>query len=127
MPHTHYDGTVCFSIEELLNSNYCSNQHNDLDDCCKLHDAPPHHHTNPEDCNLKDFVLRQSDDVHDEIIPCQSCLSLLYTLYPLNELYLEAPEFGLRFEEKPYLEAYTPPFVGSIKGLRAPPISYFLG
>lgn len=85
-----------------------------------------HHQAHTEDCNLQELILRQQDNTHDDILPCANCLSLAYILYSLNEFYLEAPQFGERFRQKPYLVSYTPPFVGSIKSLRAPPVSYFL-
>lgn len=126
LPHSHHDGIVCFSLAELAHQHHCSDQHNDVGCCCE-HNKDGHHHANSEDCDLKDIVLRQQDDAHEDILPCANCLSLAYILYSLNEFYLEAPQFGERFREKPYLENYTPPFVGSIKSLRAPPASYFLG
>lgn len=127
LPHSHHDGTVCFSLEELIHPNHCSDADNNFSDCCSLNHTKHHHHQNSEHCDLKEIILRQTNNTHDDILPCDHCLSLLYILYPLNELYLEAPEFGLFAVEKPYLQTYISPFVGSIRGLRAPPFSYFLG
>lgn len=129
LPHSHHDGIVCFSLEEMAHQNHCDDcQQEDIGDCCcNHHEKTHHHHANSEDCDLKEIVLRQNSDLHEEILPCANCLSLLYTLYVLNELYSEAPEYGQRLQLKPYLETYIPPYVGSIKGLRAPPVSYFLG
>lgn len=127
LPHSHHDGTVCFSLEELLHQNHYSDINNDFSNCCSQNHTKNHQHKNAENCDLKEIVLRQSNDTHEDMLPCDHCLSLLYVLYPLNELYLEAPEFGLFLVEKPYLETYIPPFVGSVRSLRAPPFSYFLG
>lgn len=125
LPHSHHDGAVCFSLEEIVHQHNCSGQHDNVGNTCCEHKH--HHHSASEDCNLREIVLRQNNDLHDDILPCANCLSLLFTINPLSELYLEAPEFGQRLEQKPYLENYIPPFVGSIKSLRAPPVSYFLG
>lgn len=124
LPHAHHDGIICFSLEELAHQNHCSDQHHGLD-CCTHSESKNHHHETSENCDLKDVVMRQAD-THDEIVPCADCLSLLYTFYTLNEFYLEEPQFGERFRQKPYSETYLPPFVGTISSLRAPP-SYFLG
>jgi len=124
LPHSHHDGIVCFSIEEIRHQQHCSDHHDDVGCCCE-HGKNGHHHSNSEDCDLKEIVLRQQDTTHDEILPCANCLSLAYTLYYLNEFYFEAPQFGERLRQKPYLENYIPPFVGSLKSLRAPPVSYF--
>lgn len=127
LPHSHHDGIICFSLDELKHQNHCSDQHDDIGSCCCEHDKKTHHHANSGDCDLKDIILRQQDNGHKDILPCANCLSLAYTLYTLNEFFLETPEFGERLKLKPYLENYTPPFVGSIRSLRAPPVSYFLG
>lgn len=127
LPHSHHDGTVCFSLEKVSPQNSISDCDSDSGSCCTQNHVKHHHHKNAENCDLKQIVLRQSNDTHEDMLPCDHCLSLLYVLYPLNELYLEAPEFGLFLIEKPYLETYIPPFVGSVRSLRAPPFSYFLG
>lgn len=127
LPHSHHDGIVCFSLEELKHQTHCSGHYYDMDECChNEHSEKTHHHATHEDCDLKEIVLRNDNGFHDDLIPCENCLSLFYTLYTLNEFYLEAPEFGKQLQLKPYLENYTPPFVGSIKSLRAPPASYFV-
>ncbi|WP_051697892.1 DUF6769 family protein [Prevotella sp. 10(H)] len=122
MPHSHHDGIVCFSHDEVHRHLHCTDNVTD----CACHHEGKHHHQH-EDCDLKEIVLRQANDSHEDILPCANCLSLLFTVYTLNALYLEAPAFGERFQEKPYIENYTPPFVGTIRSLRAPPVSYFLG
>jgi hypothetical protein len=127
LPHSHHDGVVCFSLEELAHQRDCSNQHNDMGSCDCQQDNKGHHHTNFENCDLKNTVLCQQDSTHKKILLCINCLSLAYSLYSLNEFYLEAPQFGERFRHKTYSENYTTPFVGSTKNLRAPPVSYFLG
>lgn len=124
LPHSHHDGIVCFSLDEIKHQHHCSDHHDDVGCCCE-HGKNGHHHTNSENCNLQEIVLRQQDNAHDDILPCANCLSLAYALYSLNEFYFEAPQFGERLRQKPYSENYIPPFVGSIKSLRAPPISYF--
>jgi len=127
MPHSHHDGIVCFSLTEIMHQHHCSDQHDDIGHCCCEHNEEEHHHhSNSEDCDLKEIVLRQSNDIHDDLLPCASCLSLLYTIYPLNDLYLLAPQYGQRLEQKPYVITYISPFVGTISSLRAPPVSYFL-
>ena len=126
MPHSHHDGVICFSLEEIMHRHHCSDQQDDTHNCCEQHKKGCHHQAHAEDCNLQELILRQQDNTHDDILPCANCLSLAYILYSLNEFYLEAPQFGERFRQKPYLVNYTPPFVGSIKSLRAPPVSYFL-
>lgn len=128
LPHSHHDGTVCLSLEELLHHNNCLNNNTDGEACCEQNHNKHHHHKNAENCDLKEIVLRQDNDsAHNDIVPCSDCISLLYVLYALNTFYLEIPEFGLHFQQKPYLEIYTPPFVGSYRSLRAPPATYFLG
>lgn len=114
LPHSHHDGVVCFSLEEITHE--CL-EHNHQDNSCHSHS---HHHENSEDCDLKDLVLRQHD-THEEIIPCADCLSLLYTIDLLSNLHAEADRSEEILQLKPYLETYIPPFVGSIKSLRAPP------
>ncbi|MDR1884126.1 MAG: hypothetical protein LBR26_15305 [Prevotella sp.] len=126
LPHSHHDGTVCFSIEKLKYQNHCSDRHADLGDCCSRHHGT-HHHSTLEECDLKEIVLRQNNDLHHDMLPCANCLALLFTIYPPNEFYLEAPEFGRRLRQKPCLENYIPPFAGSVKSLRAPPLPCFLG
>lgn len=130
MPHSHHDGIVCFSLSEINHHSHCTtHQHDDIGACCAEHceHNEHHNHQNSEDCDLKDIVLRSDSDTHQDLIPCPNCLSLQYIIYTLNDLYLEEPQFGQWLVEKPYLENYTPPFVGTIKSLRAPPVSYFLG
>jgi hypothetical protein len=125
LPHSHHDGIVCFSFEKISHCNHCSDHH-DISGCCCEYNKK-NHHSNSEDCNLKDIILRQHDDLHEEILPCENCLSLSYTLYLLSDLYFDTIQYGLRLEQKPYLDNYISPFVGSVKSLRAPPVSYFLG
>ena len=130
LPHSHHDGIVCFSLSEIMHQHTCSHQHDDIGACCAEHcenTQKHHHHDNPEDCDLKDIVLSGHQDLHEDILPCPNCLSLQYIIYALNDFYFEEPQFGQRLRQKPYLETYIPPFVGSIKSLRAPPVSYFLG
>ncbi|MDU1890661.1 MAG: hypothetical protein E6767_08225 [Dysgonomonas sp.] len=128
LPHSHHDGIVCFSLEEIAHHGHCTDcHHSDIADYGCSHHAENHHQHSLDDCNLKDLVLRQSNDTHDDILPCANCLSLLYTIYSLNDLYFEAPEFGQWLQLKPYLETYIPPYLGSTRSLRAPPVSYFLG
>lgn len=127
LPHTHHDGVVCFSLEDIKDQHSCS-KFKDISDCCDGHETAQssHHHHNSEDCDLRDVIIRQ-DTNHEEIIPCEACLSLLYDIYSLNELFLVAPEYEERLAYKPYLISYISPYVGSTIGLRAPPVSYFLG
>lgn len=127
LPHSHHDGVVCFSLEEMVHQHHCSHNHVDACDCNCHHAENHHHHGDSEDCNLKEIVIRQDNNSHHEILPCATCLSLLYTIYSLNDLYLVVPEYGHRLVQKPYLITYIPPYVGTISGLRAPPASYFLG
>lgn len=128
LPHSHHDGVVCFSLSELLHQNHCSDAHDDIGNCCCEHEEhSQHHHANSEDCDLKEIVLRHDNTTHEDILPCPDCLSLLYSIYSLNDLYLLAPQFGQRLEIKPYLITYISPYVGTIKSLRAPPVAYFLG
>lgn len=127
LPHIHHDGVVCFSLQEIANHHHCSEGHTDTYDCCCDHEKEKsHHHHNSEDCDLKDVVIRQ-DTSDEEIIPCEACLSLMFTIYPLNDLFLVEPEYEARLPYKPYLTTYISPYVGSIQSLRAPPVSYFLG
>ena len=123
LPHTHHDGIVCFSIEDI--THHCSEESNNIEDCCQCQEKENHHSHSYDDCDLKSFLLRQSD-IHDEIIPCEDCLLLFYHLDILQELYLDTFKFGERFREKPYINGYITPYVGSIRSLRAPPMSYFL-
>ncbi|GHV14030.1 hypothetical protein FACS1894169_02180 [Bacteroidia bacterium] len=126
VPHSHHDGIICFSLQELAHQKQSSSQQNESD-CC-THNAKSHHHPRTIDgCDLKDVVMRQNDDVHDEIVPCANCLSLLFTFYTLNEFCLETPLLEEILPQRPYIENYTSPLVGLISGLRAPPASYFLG
>lgn len=127
VPHSHHDGIICFSLEELAHRKQASAQYNELSDCC-AHDTRSHHHPKTVDsCDLKDVLIRQNDDSHHEIVPCADCLSLLFTFYTLNEFCLEKPLLEEALPPKPYIENYTSPLVGLISGLRAPPVSYFLG
>ncbi|MBB4035503.1 ABC-type nickel/cobalt efflux system permease component RcnA [Dysgonomonas hofstadii] len=125
LPHSHHDGIVCFSLEELKHQHHCSENHSDIGHCCCEHEKG-HHHSNQEDCDLKDVVLRQNNDLHEEILPCPNCLSLMFVLYLPNEFYLDMPQLGKWLHEKPYVNNYIPPFVGTVKSLRAPPVSYLL-
>lgn len=128
VPHSHHDGIVCFSLAELEHRQHCSGSHDDAENCCcEKEEQSGHHHSNSEDCDLKEIVLRQDNDSHEDILPCDHCLSLLYSIYPLNDLYQSDPEYGQRLEIKPYLITYISPYVGTITSLRAPPASYFLG
>lgn len=128
LPHSHHDGIVCFSVESETQDCNCCHTHDDLDQCCSQHESKNHHHhDHSEDCDLKKAVFRQADNLHEDIVPCADCLSLLYAIYSLNEFYTDAAEFGQWLEQKPYLITYTPPFVGSIRSLRAPPCILFLG
>jgi len=126
LPHSHHDGIVCFSLEEIMHQHHCSDNHDDVGHCCCEHETGNHHHANYEDCDLKDVVLRQVNDSHNDIIPCPNCLSLMYVIYLPNEFYFDIPESGRWLQEKPYVNNYIPPFVGSAKSLRAPPVSYLL-
>ena len=127
VPHAHHNGIVCFSLSELLHQNECPDSHDDICDCsCDHGKESHHHHSLPDDCDLKDIVLRQDNDQHTEIVPCADCQTLLYCIYSLNDLYLLAPEYGQRFVEKPYVITYISPYVGTTFGLRAPPVSCFL-
>lgn len=128
LPHSHHDGIVCFSIEKLVDLPECSSLNtNNNDECCGKHTGKSHHHhTNNDDCGLKEIVVRGGNEFHEEILPCENCLSLLYTVYSLNEFYFDAPSFGQWLDQKPYLDNYISPYVGTISSLRAPPASYFL-
>ncbi|MDH6308582.1 hypothetical protein M2451_000893 [Dysgonomonas sp. PFB1-18] len=129
LPHSHHDGIVCFSMEELVNLPKCSDHSaNNNDECCGNHTGKchHHHHTNDDGCGLKEIVVRGGNEFHEEMLPCENCLSLLYTVYSLNEFYFDAPRFGQWLEQKPYLNNYVPPYVGTVSSLRAPPASYFL-
>lgn len=127
LPHIHHDGVVCFSLKEITHQHHRSESHADTCDCCCEHNKEnSHHHDNAEDCDLKEIVMRQ-DTSDEEIIPCKSCLALLYTVYSLNDLFLVEPEYEARLPYKPYLTSYISPYVGSTQSLRAPPTSYFLG
>lgn len=127
LPHSHHDGIVCFSLNELKHQQTCSDHHDDTGECCCCgrHSQQEHHHSNSEDCDLKEIVIRNNDDIHNDLIPCGHCLSLLFSIYSLNEFFMEMPQFGLIQEQKPYLNSYISPYVGSVKNLRAPPLSYF--
>lgn len=128
LPHAHHDGIVCFSLVEQQDQCDCGENHGDVDSCCCGHDKHAHNHNhNAEDCDLKNIVLRHDNAVHDDFIPCDHCLSLLYNIYSLNDLFSVEPECGRQIEYKPYLITYIPPFVGTNSSLRAPPVSYFLG
>jgi len=128
LPHSHHDGMVCFSLEEIMQCHHFQDNHSNRNDCCSHEekDAKHHHHGNHENCDLKDVVLRQNNDLHDDILPCPACLSLMYVLYLPDEFYLGVPEFGQWLQEKPYVNNYIPPFVGTVRSLRAPPVSYLL-
>lgn len=125
LPHSHHDGIICFPLFELTHQDHCSESHSDMA-CCGHKKDSHHHHANSEDCILKEILLRQDNNVHEDIIPCAGCLSLLYSIYSLNDLFLLAPQYGEWLDIKPYIITYIPPYVGSIIGLRAPPTSYFL-
>ncbi|MDR1091447.1 MAG: hypothetical protein LBL79_10250 [Prevotella sp.] len=126
VPHSHHDGIICFSSEELAHRKQTSARHDESG--CGEHNAKSHHHPKTMDnCDLKDVVIRQNNHVHDEIVPCAGCLSLLFTFYTLNEFCLEKPLLEEALPQRPYIENYTSPIVGLISGLRAPPVSYFLG
>lgn len=127
LPHSHHDGVVCFSLFELTHQTHCSEPHDDMGTCCGQEKHAHHHHTNSEDCNLREIVLRQGDNMHDDVVPCANCLSLQYSIYSLNDLFLLAPQFGERLDLKPYIITYISPYVGTTTSLRAPPASYFLG
>lgn len=126
IPHSHHDGVICFSLEELAHQKH-SDQHKDVPDC-GTNDTKSHHYPKTVDnCDLKDVIMRQNDDIHEEIVPCADCLSLFFTFYTLDEFRLEKPLFEEVLPPKPYIDNYTSPLVGLISGLRAPPMSYFLG
>jgi hypothetical protein len=128
VPHSHHDGIICFSLEELADQKHSSTQQNKSDCCACNTKSKSHHHPKTVDgCDLKDIVMRQNDDAHNEIVPCADCLSLLFTFYTLNEFCLEVPLPEEVLPQRPYIENYTSPLVGFISGLRAPPASYFLG
>lgn len=128
LPHVHHDGVVCFSLQEIKGHHHCTEGHTDACDCCceQNKETSHHHHHNSEGCDLKEVVVRH-DTSDEEIIPCESCLLLMYTIYPLNDLFLVEPEYEARLPYKPYLISYISPYVGSIQSLRAPPLSCFLG
>lgn len=127
LPHIHHDGVVCFSLHEIVEEHHCSDKHTDTCDCDCEHDKEKsHHHHNAEDCDLKDIVMRQNNS-DEEIVPCKVCLSLMYTIYPLNDLFLVEAEYEARLPYKPYFSSYISPYVGSMQSLRAPPVSSFLG
>jgi len=124
LPHSHHDGIVCFSTEKVAHHD-CAGQHGNSDCCTHNGNEKHHHHDTTDNCDLRDVVMRQGDS-HEDIILCANCLSLMYIYYTLNEFYLEEPQFGERLQQKPYLDTYISPFVGTIASLRAPP-AYFLG
>ena len=126
IPHSHHDGVICFSLEELAHQKQ-SAQHNEIPDCCTDNSKSHHYPKTIDNCDLKDVIVRQNDDSHEEILPCADCLSLFFTYYTLNEFYLEKPLFEEILPPKPYIDNYSSPLVGLISGLRAPPVSYFLG
>ncbi len=129
LPHSHHDGIVCFSLEELLHQHHYSDIHKNTSDCCCSHeeaDKTHHHDASHEDCDLKDVIVRQNNDTHEDILPCPTCLSLMYVIYLPNQFSFTLPQFGQWLEEKPYINNYTSPFTGSVRSLRAPPVSYFL-
>lgn len=126
VPHSHHDGIICFSLEELVHRKQASTQHSESSDCYTQTTKSHHHPKTVDGCDLKEVVMRQNDDSHDEIVPCADCLSLLFTFYTLNEFCLERPLLEEALPQKPYIENYSSPLVGLISGLRAPP-SYFLG
>lgn len=127
LPHSHHDGVVCFSLFELAHQAHCSDPHDDMSACCGQEKHTHHHNANSEDCDLKEIVIRQDNGAHQDIIPCAGCLSLQYTIYSLNELFLLAPQYGEQLDLKPYIITYISPYVGTTSSLRAPPVSYFLG
>ncbi|GEM_PF-4889522 len=68
LPHSHHDGTVCLSLEELLHHNNCLNNNTDGEVCCEQNHTKHHHHKNAENCDLKEIVLRQDNDPHIMIL-----------------------------------------------------------
>ena len=126
VPHSHHDGIICFSLEELADRKQTSDQYSDSD-CCTDNKKTHHHPKTIDSCDLKDVVMRQNNDSHEEMVPCADCLSLFFIFYTLNEFCLEKPLFEEALPQRPYIENYTSPLVGFISGLRAPPVTYFLG
>lgn len=115
---------ICFFFKELAHQKQ-SVQHNEIPDCCTDNSKSHHYPKTIDNCDLKDVIVRQNVDSHEEILPCADCLSLFFTYYTLNEFYLEKPPFEEILPPKPYIDNYSSPLVGLISGLRAPPVSYF--
>lgn len=121
LPHFHHDGIVCITQEGNT-------------DCLTCHSAQDHNHPKNhcsdtlDACDIKQIVIRQNDldDELNNTYPI-NLLSLYCLVYPLSNLYLEFPDSGTERNQIPYTETYTSPFRGSIKSLRAPPSSSFLG
>ncbi|WP_370457671.1 DUF6769 family protein [Dysgonomonas sp. ZJ709] len=128
LPHYHHDGIVCMVRSEACQTIHNNEKHSDHSECdhsnCEccggVHDKH-HSHDNSEDCDLKTVVLRQANNHENDTVQPISISSLFYIAYTLNIFYLDAPTVGLHLQEKPYLETYTSPFVGTIRSLRAPP------
>ncbi|PXV63773.1 hypothetical protein CLV62_11222 [Dysgonomonas alginatilytica] len=120
LPHFHHDGIVCITKEGNT-------------DCLKCHSSVDHKHAKDhcsdtlDKCDLKQIVMRQYDSNDDNSLHSMDLLSVYCLIYPLSNLHLEFPYYSTDWKQIPYFDNYTSPFTGSIKSLRAPPVSSFVG
>lgn len=131
LPHFHHDSVVCFTPQKV--SSYTSSPDSEREVfkfCCNASHKVNHHHhdeVNLDDCDLKDIVVRQDNSQDSDLIQSVNLLSAFYTIYALHTFYLETPDFGLLFQEKPYLNNYSTLLLDLTFSLRGPPASSFLG
>lgn len=127
LPHFHHDGMVCFVSRSVTHVDCCESACSNASCSACQHTAKNTHHASSDDCSMKNTVLRQANySLQHAIMHDVCCLSdLYYSAYLLNILFMEEPDFGLTFRERPYLQTYDDPFLGSSQSLRAPP-AYFL-
>lgn len=122
LPHFHHDGIVCITKEgntECLKCHSSSENHNHAKDHCT---------DTLDKCDLKQIVMRQYDSNDDANgFHSVDLLSVYCLIYPLSNLHLEFPYSSPDWTQIPYFDNYTSPFTGSVKSLRAPPVSSFLG
>lgn len=123
LPHYHHNKIICFSVEKQC-PNLFNSDNNSA--CCNKHiHQETHQHDSLEDCDLKRLVIRQDNTLDDDLISFLNLFSGLYVLYSLNTFFLEAPEFGLKKQEKPFLNNYKSTLYGLDLSLRGPP-TFFL-
>lgn len=125
IPHFHHDGTLCFSQEGV--TYLTGNPHEHDRSCSSQQDKKHHHHDHGklENCDLKDVLLRQDNQL-DRSIPHPDILDLFSSLNSFDNSYLNPYLFERYFEQKPYLNSYQLAFTGYSSNLRSPPVFLLL-